>query len=155
MKNVKIKVLVNTILLFVFLATINIAPADDNTGSSVPDANTYLTPDKMTREDYDMLNEYSAGYNQCLAETSIKQMETWSDPRIVVDFAMKNCASSLEELNRKMIERNFEPNFRESFVHRISNQGANSTLRIVMMEMAAKQSQQEPQQEPQQQTPGK
>ena len=136
---------------FIFLLIILIIPllalAEEIPDSATEQANKYLTPDKMTREDYNMLNEYSASYNQCLAETSLKQMETQSDPRTVVDFAMKLCAARLEELNQKMIDHNYEPNFRESYIHRISNRGANSTLRIVMMGMAAKQSQQEPQQE--------
>ena len=153
MKNVILKYPVDFILLILILAIPLTALAEESTDSSTQEVNEYLTPDKMTREDYAMLNEYSASYNECLAEISLKQMETQSDPRIVVDFAMKFCAARLEELDQKMIDRNFEPNFRESYIHRASNRGANSTLRIVMMEMAAKQSQQESPREPQRETP--
>jgi len=100
----------------------------------------YLTPDKMTQADYDLLNEYSDNYNGCLSDTSIKQMESQSDPRHVVDFAMKHCANILEELNQKMIEKNFDPNFRQGYIHRASNQAANGMLRMVMMGMATRQS---------------
>ena len=148
MKNLISKNPVNFIFLLIILVIPLVALAEEITDSGTGPATEYLTPDKMTREDYEMLNEYSASYNQCLAETSIKQMETQSDPRIVVDFAMKLCAVHLEELNQKMIDRNYEPNFRESYIHRAGNRGANTTLRIVMMGMAAKQSQQGPRQEP-------
>lgn len=151
MKNVISKNPVNFIFLLIILVIPLVALAEEITDSGTEQATQateYLTPDKMTREDYKMLNEYSASYNQCLAETSIKQMETQSDPRTVVDFAMKLCAVHLEELNQKMIDRNYEPNFREGYIHRAGNRGANTTLRIVMMGMAAKQSQQEPGQGP-------
>ena len=149
MKNVILKNPVNFIFLFIILAIPLIALSEESADAAKEPAEEYLTPDKMTRDDYEMLNEYSASYNQCLAESSIKQMDTQSDPRVVVDFAMKLCAVHLEELNQKMIDHKYEPNFRESYIHRISNRGANTALRIVMMGMATKQSQQEPQQEPQ------
>lgn len=148
MKNVILKNPVNFIFLFIILAIPLIALSEESADAAKEPAEEYLTPDKMTRDDYEMLNEYSASYNQCLAESSIKQMDTQSDPRVVVDFAMKLCAVHLEELNQKMIDHKYEPNFRESYIHRISNRGANTALRIVMMGMATKQSQQEPQQEP-------
>jgi len=146
MKNVMAKNPLDSFFLFIILAFPLIALAEEDKGLPAEPASEYLTPDKMTREDFEMLNEYSASYNQCLTETSIKQMETQSDARNVVDFAMKFCANQLEELHQKMIDRNYEPNFRQGYIHRISNRGANTTLRIVMMGMAAKQSQQEAQQ---------
>ena len=145
MKNVISRNPGNFIFLLVILVIPLVVLAGEITDSPTEQATDYLTPDKMTREDYNMLNEYIASYNQCLAENSIKQMETQSDPRIVVDSAMKLCAVRLEELNQKMIDHNYEPNFREGYIHRAGNRGANNTLRIVMMSMAAKQSQQEPQ----------
>ncbi len=99
----------------------------------------YLTPEKMTREDHALLAEYSDNYNGCLADTSINQMNSQSDPRHVVDFAMKHCAGILEELNQKMTEKNFDPDFRQSYIHRVSNQAANGMLRMVMMGMANRQ----------------
>lgn len=144
MKNIIFKNPGNFIFLLVIMVIPSAVLAGEITDSTTEQATDYLTPDKMTREDYNMLNEYTASYNQCLAENSIKQMETQSDPRSVVDFAMKLCAVRLEELNQKMVDHNYEPNFRESYIHRAGNRGANNTLRIVMMGMAAKQSQQEP-----------
>jgi hypothetical protein len=138
---------VKSLFLFIILANPFIALAEEDNGSSALQAREFLTPDKMTKEDYEMLNGYSTSYNQCLTETSIKQMEAQSDPRIVVDFAMKFCAVQLEELNKKMIDRNYDPNFRQGYIHRISNKGANNTLRVMMMGMAAKQSQQQTQQD--------
>lgn len=96
----------------------------------------YITPDKMTREDHIMIAEYTDNYNGCLQDTSIEQMNTQEDPRHVVDYAMKHCAGILEELDQKMIEKNFEPNFRQGYIRRISNQAANGMLRLVMMAMA-------------------
>jgi hypothetical protein len=96
----------------------------------------YLTPDKMTQADYDLLNEYSDNYNGCLSNTSIEQMNSQSDPLHVVDFSMKHCANIMEELNQKMIEKNFDPDFRQSYVHRASKNAANEMLRMVMMGMA-------------------
>ena len=99
----------------------------------------YLSPDKMTQEDRMMLAEYTDDYNGCLQDTSIEQMNTQDDPLHVVDFAMKHCAVILEELDQKMIEKNFEPNFRQGYLRRASNQAANGVLRLVMMSLANKQ----------------
>lgn len=100
----------------------------------------YLTPDKMNQADYELLNEYSGNYNGCLSDTSIERMNSQPDPRHVVDFAMKHCAGILEELNQKMAEKNFDPNFRQGYIQRVSNRAANSMLRMVMMGMATRQS---------------
>ena len=66
-------------------------------------------------------------------------MQVQDDPRHVVDFAMKKCATELENLNMEMTARNFDPNFRQGYIKRISNRSANQTLKIVMMGMARKQ----------------
>jgi hypothetical protein len=138
-----IKILFICAIMAIPLITI----AEDNEESPAIQENKYLTPDKMTREDFEMLNEYSANYEQCLTEISVNQMEVQTDPRVVVDIAMKSCASMLEELNRIMTDQNYDPALRQGYIHRVSKRGANSTLRVVMMGMAAKQSQQDIQQD--------
>ncbi len=104
----------------------------------------YITPDKMTSEDRMLLSEYSGSYNSCLTGVSMQQMEVQADARNVVDYAMKECAVKLEELDQKMIERNFEPNFRMGYLHMVSNKGANNVLRSVMMGMATRPAPAEP-----------
>lgn len=110
--------------------------ADEETTTDMPAQQEYITPDKMTREDRLMVNEYVQNYNNCLTRTSIEQMKIQTDPRYIVDFAMKQCAMELENLNKKMIDRNFEPNFRESYLHRVSTNSANKTLQAVMYNIA-------------------
>ena len=125
-------------ILFVSLLpaiSLNITAGELPEIPSLPQAE-YLTPENMSREDYVLLNEYSDNYNGCLSNTSIEQMSSQTDPLHVVDFAMKHCASIMEELNQKMIEKNFDPDFRESYIHRVSKNAANDMLRMVMMSMA-------------------
>lgn len=100
----------------------------------------YIMPNEMTRDDQKMLSEYTNRYDYCMGETSVQQMQVQDDPRHIVDFAMKKCATDLENLNMEMTARNFEPNFRQGYIKRISNRSANQTLKIVMMAMARKQS---------------
>ncbi len=100
----------------------------------------YIMPNEMSRDDQKMLSEYTNRYDYCMGETSLQQMQVQDDPRHVVDFAMKKCATELENLNMEMTARNFDPNFRQGYIKRISNRSANQTLKIVMMGMARKQS---------------
>ncbi len=112
--------------------------AEDN--APVAEQPQFITPDKMTEDDYQLLNDYTGNYNQCLSDTSIQQAQTQTDPRQVVDFAMKFCAVHLIELQQKMNERNFDPNFIDNYLHRTSTKGANNALRVMMFQMANKQS---------------
>lgn len=118
--------------------------AGEETTTDNSNQQEYITPDKMTLEDREMLNEHVQNYNNCLTQTSIEQMKYQTDPRYIVDFAMKQCAVELEILNKKMIERNFEPNFRESYLHRVSANSANQTLQAVMYNIANPQTSPEP-----------
>lgn len=119
----------------------SVATADEATNDNDSDNTVVITPANMTREDGNLLNEYSAEYNQCLTEISIQQLQTEDDPRHVVDHAMKTCAVKLEELDREMMARNFDPDFRKGYIRTVSNRSANNILRTVMMGMAARESQ--------------
>lgn len=136
-------------ITIIFLAILQAAiftvtfAADGASGRNESDKTVVITPANMSRDDEYLLNEYSARYNECLTETSVKQLQTADDPRHVVDHAMKTCAVKLEELDRKMIERNFDPDFRKGYIRRVSNRSANNVLRTVMMGMAARQGQAE------------
>jgi hypothetical protein len=116
------------------------ATADEAGGKDAAQDAQYLLPDRMTEEDRTMLSEYSGSYNQCLTKTSNEQMNDQTDVRHIVDYAMKQCAATLEQLDQKMMARNFEPNFRLGYIHRVSKQGANIALRNAMVGMAARQS---------------
>lgn len=138
-----LKNLINHMFLVSFILFPGMVFADKDPAADKSNEQEYITPDKLTREDRLMLNEYVQNYNNCLTRTSIEQMKTQTDPRYIVDFAMKQCATELETLNTKMIDRNFEPNFRDSFLHRISTNSANQTLQAVMYNIANRPSQPE------------
>ncbi|HKK15184.1 MAG TPA: hypothetical protein VJ981_00650 [Gammaproteobacteria bacterium] len=135
---------INTIL-FLLAFTVLLLPvtvaADETDSPSGDHGSTVITPANMSHEDGNLLNEYAAGYNECLTNTSIQQMQNENDPRRVVDHAMKACAFKLEELDQKMTARNFDPNFRMGYIHSVSKRGANNVLRAVMIGMAARQDQ--------------
>ena len=111
--------------------------------TEAPDAGTqhFLAPEEITSADYAMMSDYAYRYDDCLNQTSQKQMDKQPDPRHVVDYAMKLCAAELEELDRKMIARNFDPAYRQGFIGKVNRQAVNNTLRNVMMGMAARQTQ--------------
>ena len=141
---IKLQKLINLRLLSLILAFPGFGLAGESETTEPPVQQEYLTADKMTREDRDMLAQHSENYNYCLSNTSIEQMQLQPDPRHVVDIAMKQCAVELENLDKKMIERNFDPVFRQGYLRRVSNHGANQTLRMVMMTMANRPEQSEP-----------
>ena len=108
-------------------------------GETDPNPAEYITPDQLTGEDIEMLQEYSNSYNQCLRESSFQQLQTYDDPRQAVDIAMKQCAVHLEELNEEMIHRNLEPGFRQGYIRRTSLKGGNIALRAAMLGAIQKQ----------------
>lgn len=135
----------NSILsILIFPATLFLAintAADETSSPGKSDESAVITPANMTREDGYMLKEHASRYNECLTETSVGQLQAEDDPRRVVDHAMKACAVKLEELDRKMKARNFDPDFRKGYIRTVSNRSANNVLRIVMMGMAARDNQ--------------
>ena len=140
MKHFYNKTMPSAVLLVCLSVTGNLlaAGSTDTTGSGAPQ---YLTSAQITQEDYDMMADYAYRYDSCLNQTSMEQMDKQADPRHVVDYAMKQCAADLEELDRKMTERNIDPAYRQGFIGKINRQSVNNTLRNVMMGMAARQSQ--------------
>jgi len=128
-------------IMFAYLAWSGYALADGNAGTSGAEAPRYLAPEEITSEDYDMMSDYAYRYDDCLNQTSQEQIDKQPDPRHVVDYAMKQCAVELEELDRKMIARNFDPAYRQGYIGKVNRQAVNNTLRNVMMGMAAQQSQ--------------
>lgn len=100
----------------------------------------YLQPGDFTDDDYAMITDHKAQYNDCLNEKSAEAIHKQTDPRLVVNTAMRACAGILEELNRRMIDRNVLPAFRQGYIRRVNTEGANTVLRAVMMAMANRES---------------
>jgi len=125
----------------VCLALSGIARADGGAATPGTDTHHYLAPEEITKEDYAMMSDYAYRYDACLNQVSQEQMDKLADPRHVVDYAMKQCASELEELDHKMIARNIDPDYRQGFISNVSRKSVNDTLRNVMMSMASRQSQ--------------
>ena len=127
-------------IMFVSLALCGNTRADGSSAAPGTEAPRYLAPEEITSEDYDMMSDYAYRYNACLNQTSQEQMDKQPDPRHVVDYAMKQCAAELEELDRKMTARNFDPAYRQGYIGKVNRHSVNNTLRNVMMGMASRQS---------------
>ena len=127
------------IIMVIILALTGTARADEPAVAPGTKAPHYLAPEEITKEDYDMMSDYAYRYDTCLNNTSQEQMDKQPDPRHVVDYAMKQCAAELEELDRKMTARNFDPAYRQGFIGNVNRQSVNNTLRNVRMGMAARQ----------------
>lgn len=100
----------------------------------------YLQPGDFTEDDYAMITDHKAEYNDCLNEKAAIAIENQTDPRQVVNTAMKACAGILEDLDRRMTARNVLPAFRQGYIRRVNTEGANTVLRAVMMAMANRES---------------
>lgn len=124
------------LVLPVLCGTVN---AEDGGTGSLP--SPYITPEEMTQADYDLMAEHAYRYEACLNQASMSQIDTQPDVRHAVDYAMKQCAMELEELDKKLTARNIEPAFRLGFIGKINRQATTNTLRNMMMAFAARQSQ--------------
>ncbi len=127
--------------MFVYLALPGHARADEGGTAPGAEPKNYLAPEEITKEDYAMMSDYAYRYDSCLNQISQEQMDKQPDPSHVVDYAMKQCAPELEELDHKMTARNFDPAYRQGFIGKVNRQSVNNTLRNVMMGMASRQSQ--------------
>ena len=128
-----------TLALAIVLVVASLPILAETGGKTDTNPAEYITPDQLTSEDIGMLQEYSNSYNQCLTESSFQQLQTYDDPRQAVDIAMKQCAVHLEELNRKMMERNIEPGFIQGYIRRTNLKGSNIALRAAMIGAIQKQ----------------
>ncbi len=109
---------------------------DSELTSSEPE---YLSQDQVTREDYNMMSEFSDAYDECLTNTSRAEVANYNDPRHVVDVAMKQCAVKLEELNDWLTKKNFPPSFKRGYIKRLSGKSVRRVLPEVMFIISNKQ----------------
>ena len=99
----------------------------------------YKTTGEMTREEYQKVSEASAEYNECLNEFAMSQLEKQTDPRVIADHSMKQCAYILEDLHNFLLMGNYAPEPTTRFVSSISNRSANKLLSNLMMFMATRE----------------
>jgi hypothetical protein len=97
----------------------------------------YKTSGQMTQEEYQMVRESSAEYNECLNEFSMSQLQVQADARVIADHAMKECATHLEGLYDFLLLGNYPPEAMKRFVSSISNKSANKLLSNLIRYMAA------------------
>jgi len=93
---------------------------------------------QMTQEEYQMISQASAEHMYCMDESSIKQLETQTDIRVIADHAMKDCAPILEKLYNSLVEIDYAPEASGNIVSSISNKAANKVLSRLMMFMAGR-----------------
>lgn len=92
----------------------------------------------MTQEEYQQVNRASAEHMNCMNEYAISQLEQQTDPRVITDHAMKECAPILEDLYNTLLKNNYAPEAMRRFVSSISNKSANKILSQLMMYMAGR-----------------
>jgi len=98
----------------------------------------YKTSGDMTPEEYQKVRVASAEHNECMDEFAISQLEVQTDPRVIADHAMKECAPILEGLYDSLLLGNYAPEAMKRFVSSISNKAANKILSKLMMYMATR-----------------
>ena len=97
----------------------------------------YKTTD-FSKEEYQMVVNASGDYRDCLNESAMGQIEQQNDARVIADYAMKECATVLEELYDYLVSANYAPEAVRRLVGRSSNKAANKLLSNLMRFMAMK-----------------
>jgi len=129
-------------LVFLLLILIPVYAAAGGDGDVNPEASSepeYISQSDVTKEDYNMMDEFKAAYNECMTETSRAEVPNYNDPRHVVDVAMKQCAVNLEELNDWLTEKRFPPHFKKGYIIKLSNKSVRQVMPKVMFMMSQKQ----------------
>jgi len=101
-------------------------------------AEEYKGSGGMTQEEYQTIRESSADHADCMNDFALSQLEVQSDPRVIADHAMKECAPILENLYDTLVKANYAPVAMKRFVSSISNKAVNKLLPKLMMYMAGK-----------------
>jgi len=127
------------LLLLVLNPVYVAAGGEENINQETNSEPEYLSQDQVTREDYSTMNEFKDAYDECMTETSRAEMANYSDPRHVVDVAMKQCAIKLEELNEWLTEKRFPPGFKQGYIRKISSKSVRQVMPGVMFMMSQKQ----------------
>ena len=127
------------LLLLVLNPVYVAAGGEENINQETNSEPEYLSQDQVTREDYSTMNEFKDAYDECMTETSRAEVVNYSDPRHVVDVAMKQCAVKLEELNDWLTEKRFPPGFKKGYIRKISNKSVRQVMPEVMFMMSNKQ----------------
>ena len=115
-----------SLLVFTCLLSLNVNAAEDTAPAR-----------QMTQEEYQIVSRASAEHMNCMNESSISQLETQPDIRVIADHAMKDCSPILEKLYNTLIEREYAPEAASRIGSSISNKAANKVLSQLMMFMAA------------------
>ena len=128
------------VLLLLILNPVYVtAGGEEDTKPASSSEPEYISQSEVTREDYNMMNEFSVAYDECMTETSRAEVPNYNDPRHVVDVAMKQCAVKLEELNEWLTEKRFPPHFKKGYITKLSNKSVQEVLPGVMFMMSQKQ----------------
>ena len=127
------------LLLLVVLNPVYVAAGgEENINQETNSEPEYLSHDQVTREDYSTMNEFKDAYDECMTKTSRAEVANYSDPRHVVDVAMKQCGVKLEELNDWLTEKRFPPGFKKGYIRKISNKSVRQVMPEVMFMMSNK-----------------
>ncbi len=128
------------VLLLLILNPVYVAAGGDrDVNSETSSEPEYISQSEVTREDYNMMDEFKVAYDECMTETSRAEVANYNDPRHVVDVAMKQCAVKLEELNDWLTEKRFPPHFKKGHITKISNKSVRQVMPEVMFMMSQKQ----------------
>ena len=132
--------LIKLVLLLLTLSPVYVTAGEETDSSPATGSEPeYISQSDVTREDYNMMEEFSVAYDECLTETSHAEVPNYNDPRHVVDAAMKQCAVKLEELNEWLTEKRFPPHFRKGYTTKLSNKAVRRIMPEVMYLMSTKQ----------------
>jgi len=126
-------------LLLILIPVYVTAGGDGDVNPEISSEPEYISQSEVTREDYNMMDEFKVAYNECMTETSRAEVHNYNDPRHVVDVAMKQCAVNLEELNDWLTEKRFPPHFKKGYITKLSNKSVRQVMPKVMFMMSQKQ----------------
>lgn len=122
----------------ILLLSVQVAYTTAATETEEDHTTSYLSPDQVSRDKYDVILDFKMNYDQCIIDTARAALINYNDPRHVLDIALKRCADQLNELNQWLIEERFPPNFRKAQLTKISRQSVRKTIPEIMFLMSTK-----------------
>ena len=102
-------------------------------------AEEFRSPQEMTSDDREIINEAQADYYDCVQEKMLEFSNNSDDPRIISDQVLDVCSVILIKLDGDLGERNMNPHFTQRYIYNTKNKAAKQLLKNLMMIIASRQ----------------
>lgn len=103
-------------------------------GATAPAAGELRTT--LEQEEFVLVNNINLEYNQCLEDKAAARIETQEPVRDIMQQAVDECSSVLEDLVKEFDRRGIDPNYYQGIIRHLKSGAVRRQLPVLMMRKA-------------------